>query len=43
MARARRDRALLGLVLLLAALASGAVLIAALAPVPPADLPYFVT
>jgi len=27
----------------LAALAIGAVLIAALAPVPPADLPYFVT
>ena len=39
----RRDWALLGFVLLVAAMAIGAVLITALAPVPPADLPYFVT
>ena len=39
----RIDPALLGLVLLFAALAIGAVLISVVAPVPPADLPYFVT
>jgi hypothetical protein len=39
----RVDPALLALVLLFAALAIGAVLIGVAAPVPPADLPYFVT
>lgn len=39
----RVDPALLALVLLFAALALGAVLISVAAPVPPADLPYFVT
>ena len=39
----RLDPALLGLVLLFAALAIGAVLISVAAPLPPADLPYFVT
>lgn len=39
----RIDPALLGLVLLFAALAIGAVLISVAAPVPPADLPYLVT
>ena len=39
----RIDPALLALALLFAALAIGAVLISVAAPVPPADLPYFVT
>ena len=39
----RIDPALLGLVLLFAALAIGAVLISVAAPLPPSDLPYFVT
>lgn len=41
--RRRLDPALLGLALLFAALAIGAMLITLAAPVPPADLPYFVT
>jgi len=39
----RIDPAVLALALLFAALAVGAVLISLAAPVPPADLPYFVT
>jgi hypothetical protein len=39
----RIDPTLLGLVLLFAALAIGAVVIGVMAPVPPADLPSFVT